>query len=57
MEIRWIKCFWDCLLENSVVIIEIYVLSHIFWQKFREINVFDKEITKELIWRNIFRQE
>ena len=28
-------------------------LSH-FWQKFRESNVFTKEITKELIWRNIF---
>ena len=25
-----------------------------FWQKFRESNVFTKEITKELIWRNIF---
>ena len=26
----------------------------LFWQKFRESNVFAKEITKEMIWRNIF---
>ena len=26
----------------------------LFWQKFHESNVFTKEITKELIWRNIF---
>ena len=26
----------------------------LFWQKFRENNVFTKEITKELIWRSIF---
>ena len=26
----------------------------LFWQKFRENDVFIKEITKELIWRNIF---
>ena len=26
----------------------------LFWQKFCESNVFDKDITKELIWRNIF---
>ena len=30
-----------------------FSLTH-FWQKFREINVFTKEITKELIRRNIF---
>ena len=30
-----------------------FSLTH-FWQKFRERNVFTKEITKELIWRNIF---
>ena len=26
----------------------------LFWQKFRETNVFTKEITKQLIWRNYF---
>ena len=26
----------------------------LFWQKFRESNVFTKQITKKLIWRNIF---
>ena len=30
-----------------------FSLTH-FWQKIREINGFTKEITKELIWRNIF---
>ena len=30
-----------------------FFLTH-FWQKFRENNGFTKEITKELIWRNIF---
>ena len=30
-----------------------FSLTH-SWQKFRESNVFTKEITKELIWRNIF---
>jgi len=30
------------------------LLSHFFGQKFRETNVFTKEITEELIWRNIF---
>ena len=29
------------------------ILSHTFWQKFREINGFTKEVTKELISRNI----
>ena len=28
-------------------------LTH-FWRKIRESNVFSKEITKEMIWRNIF---
>ena len=37
---------------HSVEITEIYF--HIFWQKFRELNVFSKAITKELISRNIF---
>ena len=32
-------------------VMEIYCT---FWQKFRESNVFSKQITKELIWRNIF---
>ena len=32
------------------------LLTH-FWQKFRETNVFTKEITLELISRNIFRWE
>ena len=36
--------------SDSVVITEIYTL---FLQTFRETNVFTKEITKELIWRNI----
>ena len=27
-----------------------FTITH-FWQKFREINVFSKEVTKELIWR------
>ena len=30
------------------------LLSHFFWQKFRESNVFTKGNTKELIWRNFF---
>ena len=30
------------------------ILYHTFWQKFRENNVFTKEITKEFISRNIF---
>ena len=30
-----------------------FSLMH-FWQKFRERNVFTIEITKEMIWRNIF---
>ena len=30
------------------------LLTHLFGKKFRENNVFTKEITKELIWRNIF---
>ena len=30
------------------------ILSHAFWQKFREINGFTKDVTKELISRNIF---
>ena len=25
-----------------------------FWQKFRESNSFDKKVTKELIWRNVY---
>ena len=29
------------------------LVSH-FWKKFRESNVFTKEIAKEIIWRNIF---
>ena len=29
-------------------------ITHFFGQKFRESNVFTKEITKELFWRNIF---
>lgn len=42
-----------CKFQNhSVEIIEIY--SYTVLAKFREINVFSKEITKELIWRNFF---
>ena len=37
---------------HRVYITETY--HHIFWQKFRESNVFTKEITKGLICRNIF---
>ena len=30
-----------------------FTLTFFFWQKFRQINAFTKEITKQLIWRNI----
>ena len=30
-----------------------FILTFFFWQKFRQINAFTKEITKQLIWRNI----
>ena len=33
-----------------------FTITH-FWQKFREINVFSKEVTKELIWRKKFSGE
>ena len=39
--------------KKGVEITEIFTLKQ-FWQKIRESNVFIKEITKELIWRNIF---
>ena len=38
---------------HSVEITLRFSLTH-FWQKSRESNGFTKEITKELIWRNIF---
>ena len=31
-----------------------FTVVTLFWQKFRESNVFTKEYTKELIWRNFF---
>ena len=31
-----------------------FTLLTLFWQKFRESNVFTKYVPKELIWRNIF---
>ena len=37
---------------RNVVITEIH--SHTFWQKFRESNVFTKDLTEEVISRDIF---
>ena len=55
----WTSSIWSIIPWNhfctvlSKRTVEIY--SHIFLAKnFRENNVFTKEITKELIWRNIF---
>ena len=45
--------FTEFLFKNhSVEITEISLT--LSWQKIREINGFTKEVTKELIWRNIF---
>ena len=50
---QWISRFPHCAL-CTVWIMRRYSLTRHFWQKFRESNVLTKEITEELIWRNLF---
>ena len=50
-----IACYTQCGNYGNTLLWKLLRLSRThFWQKFREINGFTKEITKELIWRNIF---
>ena len=45
---------FDSLISRNFDVESYGNLLTLFWQKFRETNVFTKEITKYLIWRNIF---
>ena len=56
--ITYIKTIFNILRPLTILFFTVWKLRKfslkLFWQKFRESNVFTKEITKELIWRNIF---
>ena len=43
-----------CLQSPELPTLPTEIYSHNFWQKFRESDVFTKDMKKELIWRNIF---
>ena len=58
-EIFWVQSnffptLWVKFSFVHTITIAIYYAPSLFWQKFRESNISTKQITKWLIWRNIY---